>query len=178
MAELSTLARPYADALFRIAQEGKRLSEWSELLHEMEQVAAHPDMVAVAKDPNVSADRQYAVFVGALKQSLPVEAQNFVRLLINNDRLTLLPAITRAFEEFKNAHEGLAEAEIVSAYPLSDAQLGELVAGLQKKFGIKLKPSVRVDQHLIGGVRVTVGDRTLDGSVRGQLERMRAVLVA
>ncbi|HTT08679.1 MAG TPA: F0F1 ATP synthase subunit delta [Gammaproteobacteria bacterium] len=178
MAELSTLARPYADALFHIAQEGKRLSEWSELLREMAQIAAHPEMVAVAGDPNVSADRLYAVFAGAMQQSLPQEAQNFVRLLITNDRLTLLPAIAHAFEEFKNAHEGAAEAEIVTAFPLSDAQLGELVAAMEKKFGVRLKPGVKVDASLIGGVRVTVGDRTLDSSVSSQLERMRAALVA
>ncbi len=178
MAELSTLARPYADALFRIALEEGRLAEWSGLLRELAQVAAHPDMIAVAGDPNVSADRQYAVFVGAVQQRLPVEAQNFVRLLISNDRLVLLPSIARAFEEFKNAHEGAAEAEIVTAFQLSDAQLGELVGAMERKFGVRLKPVVKVDTGLIGGVRVTVGDRMLDGSVRGQLERMRAVLMA
>jgi F-type H+-transporting ATPase subunit delta len=177
MAELSTFARPYAEALFQIARDG-RLAEWSTLLGAMAQVAANADMRAVTFDPNISAAQLFDLFSAAMKQPLSGEAQNFVRALIDNDRLAVLPTIAQLFNELKNAHEGLAEAEIVSAYPLSDAQLGELVAGLQKKFGIKLKPSVRVDQDLIGGVRVTVGDRTLDSSVRAQLERMRAVLAA
>jgi len=177
MAELSTFARPYAEALFRIAKDSK-LNEWSQLLNEMAQVAAHPDMRAVTADPNVSAGKLYAGFVSAIKSPVSTEAENLVRLLIDNDRLTLLPEIAKLFDELKNAHEGAADGEIVSAFPLSDAQLQELVAAMEKKFGVRLKPQVKVAQSLVGGVRVTVGDRTLDGSVRVQLERMQVALTA
>jgi F-type H+-transporting ATPase subunit delta len=180
MAELSTFARPYAEALFRIARDGGdgRLTEWSTRLREMAVVAAHPDMRAVAADPMVSAQQLFEIFTSALSSELSAEANNLVHTLIDNDRLSVLPAIARQFDELKNAHEGAADAEIVSAFPLDDAQLKELVAVLERKFGVRLKPTVRVDESLIGGVRVTVGDRTLDSSVRAQLDRMQVALTA
>lgn len=177
MAELSTFARPYAEALFRIARDG-RLTEWSGLLGTMAEAAAHPDLRAAAADPRVPAEVLFDLFAETLKQPLSEEARNLVRALIDNDRLTLLPVIARQFEELKNIHEGAADAEIVSAYPLSETQLDELIEVMQGKFGVRLKPAVRVDESLIGGVRVTVGDRTLDSSVRAQLERMRVLLTA
>lgn len=99
-------------------------------------------------------------------------------LLVENDRLLLLPEIASQFLWLKNRHEGTADAEIASAFALTDAQVADLVAGLEKKFGVKIKPTVRVDASLIGGVRVAVGDQVLDTSVRAQLDRMRDALVA
>jgi F-type H+-transporting ATPase subunit delta len=99
-------------------------------------------------------------------------------MLIDNHRLALLPEIAEQFGELKNAREGAANALIVSAFPLESAQLAELVAGLETKFKRKLKPTVDVDASLIGGVRVTVGDEVLDGSVRARLVSMQTALSA
>jgi F-type H+-transporting ATPase subunit delta len=180
MAELSTYARPYAEAVFRIAKAGGQggLEDWAAVLEDMGQVAAHPDMLALIANPKLSAKQLFEVFTGATRRTLSTEVQNLVHALIDNDRLAILPSIVEQFVQLKNAHEGAADATIVSAFPLDDAQLTALIDSMERKFGVRLKPTVRIDQSLIGGVRVSVGDRTIDTSVRAQLERMQAALSA
>src|SRR5690606_33354160 len=119
-----------------------------------------------------------ALLSSLLKSRLDPAAQNFLTLLAENDRLELLPEIAQQFAQLKNRHDGVAEARIESAFALTDAQVAELMAGLEKKFGVKLKSTVSIEPSLIGGVRVSVGDQVLDASVRAQLERMRDTLVA
>jgi F-type H+-transporting ATPase subunit delta len=177
MAELATIARPYAEALFRVAKSGD-LAAWSSLVSEMAQVASHPDVRALAHNPKISDEQVASTFLAALKSPVGAEAKNFVNMLIENDRLTLLPEIAQQFHELKNAQEGAADAEIVSAFDLSSEQLKELVATLEKKFGRKLNPSVTVNPSLIGGVRVVVGDEVLDTSVRAKLQQMQVALTA
>ncbi len=179
MAELSTLARPYAEAAFRIATEGANVKGWHALLGEMAAVAQTPEMRSLILDPNVAPDRLYGVFAGVLANPLPQPGQNFLRLLIENDRISALPEIAAQFSALKNRLEGSADAKIVSAFPLSDAQVADLVGGLARKFGgLTLKPHVVVDASLIGGVCVTVGDEVFDSSIKAQLERMRTSLMA
>ena len=178
MAELSTFARPYAEALFCLALDSGSLAEWASRLAVMAQVAAHPDLRMLAADPNVSAEKLYELLTDVLGPDLGTEPKNLLRVLIDNDRLGVVAEIHRQFEAMKNAHEGAADAEVVTAFPLSEEQLRELMAAMEKKFGVRLKPQVRVEQGLIGGVRVTVGDRTLDASMRAQLERMQVALTA
>lgn len=179
MAELSTIARPYAEALFGAASaDGAGLAAWADLVNEMAQVASHPEVQATLSNPSLDAAGRVALLRSLLKSPVSQPAANFLELLSQNDRLVLLPEIASQFTQLKNRHEGSADVQIESAFELSEAQVAELVAGLEKKFEIKLKPSVRVDSSLIGGVRVTVGDQVLDTSVRAQLERMRDTLVA
>jgi F-type H+-transporting ATPase subunit delta len=177
MAELATIARPYAEALFRVAKSGN-LPAWSDLVSEMAQLAAHPAVKTLANDPNLSNRQIVDIFLSALKSPVNPEAGNFINMLVENDRLTLLPEIARQFHELKNAEEGAADAEIISAFELSDAQVREVVAALERKFGRKLNPTVTVDNSLIGGVRVVVGDEVLDTSVRARLQQMQNALVA
>lgn len=177
MAELATIARPYAEALFRVAQAGN-LGAWAELVSEMSQLAAHPDMKAVADNPNVPGAEVASLFLSALKSPVTDELKNFVNMLVENDRLTVLPEIAAQFHDLKNASEGADDAEIASAFPLEGQQLAELVAALERKFGKKLQPSVTVDPSLIGGVRVRVGDEVLDSSVRARLAQMQVSLTA
>lgn len=177
MAELATIARPYAEALFRVAKSGN-LSAWSDLVSEMAHVAAHPDVQALSHNPNVSHKLVADTFLALLKSPLNDEAKNFINMLVENGRLTLLPEIGAQFHVLKNAQEGAADAEISSAFALSDAQVKELVATLEKKFGRKLNPSISVDSSLIGGVRVVVGDEVLDTSVRAKLQQMHVALTA
>ena len=181
MAEISTIARPYAEALFRVASEDTRadaLKSWSTMVAGMGAVASDPDMRRVLADPRVSADQVYSVFVAALGSEPVTLAQNFVRTLIANDRLGVMPEIATQFSALVDAKQGSAEARITSAFPMSDADVADLVGALEKKFEIKLKPVVEVDGALIGGVRVVVGDRVLDTSVRSRLDAMKAALVA
>lgn len=177
MAELATIARPYAEALFRVAQSGK-LAAWADLVAEMAHVAEHPDVKAFAQNPIVSTQQLTDTFLAALKLPVNDEAKNFIGVLAKNGRLTLLPEIAAQFHVLKNAHEGSADVAIASAFALTDAQLSELVATLEKKFGRKLLPSVTVDSGLIGGVRVVVGDEVLDTSVRAKLQQLHVALAA
>lgn len=177
MAELATIARPYAEALFRVARTGN-LAAWSDLVSEMAAVAALPDVMAFAGNPKL-ADRQIVeTFLSLLKSNVPGEAKNFVGMLVENGRLTLLPEIGAQFHALENAAQGAADAEITSAFELTDAQVKDLVAALEKKLGRKLNPSVKVDGALIGGVRVAVGDEMLDISVRAKLQRMYIALAS
>jgi F-type H+-transporting ATPase subunit delta len=177
MAELATIARPYAEALFRVAKSGN-LSAWSELVAEMAQVAAHPDVLALAHNPKISAVQIAEVFLSLLKSPVTDEAKNFINTLLDYDRLILLPEIAEQFHALVNANEGTADVEIFSAFEMSDAQVIELTMTLEKKFGRKLHPSVTVDASLIGGVRIVVGDQVLDTSVRAKLQQMQVALTA
>ena len=177
MAEIATVARPYAEALYRVAKSGN-LAAWSELVSEMANVAAHADVQALSQNPNVPEEQIVAIFLALLKSPLTDEAKNFIGMLVENGRLSLLPEIGAQFHVLKNAQEGAADAEITSAFALSDAQVKELIATLEKKFGRKLNPSVAVDNSLIGGVRVVVGDEVLDTSVRAKLQQMHVALAA
>jgi F-type H+-transporting ATPase subunit delta len=179
MAELSTIARPYAEALFALAKGDQAgLASWSGLVNELAQLASLDDVREALGDPRLSDEQRVELFSGLAKSSLPNQARNFIELLIENDRILLLPQIAQQFDLLKNQFEGTALAEITSAFELTDAQIQELLSGLEKKFGLKLKPSVTVDQSLIGGVRVVVGDQVLDTSVQAQLARMRDTLAA
>lgn len=175
MAEALTIARPYAEAVFNLADAGGALTKWSQTLAVMAQVAANADVRAAIGDPNLDSGELYGLVAGACGD-LATDAQNLLRVLIDNDRLSLLPEIRDLFEELKNEREGVVDAVIATAYPLADGELSALVADLEKRFRRKVNPRVSVDPELIGGVRVQVEDEVIDGSVRGKLAAMAAVL--
>ena len=177
MAELATVARPYAEALFRVAKQGN-MAAWSELVSELAQVGSNPDVQAFAANPNVTDTDMAATLASLVKSPMTPEANNFVQMLVENGRVSLLPEIGEQFQVLKNADAGAADAEITSAFEISDAQVAQLVALLEKKFGRKLNPTVKVDPALIGGVRVVVGDEVLDTSVRAKLQQMHVALAA
>ena len=176
MAEIATLARPYAEAVFKLADESGKLGDWSGVLRTLAQVAANDDMQACFGNPQISAGQLYELVLAACKADLPPEAKNFVQLLVRNRRLELAPEIRDQFEALKLEREGVVDADIESAFPLDDAQLAALVADLERKFGRKVSPRVRVDKELLGGVRVTVGDEVIDGSVRSKLAAMATAI--
>jgi F-type H+-transporting ATPase subunit delta len=177
MAELATLARPYAEAIFGLADKAGALPQWSRVLAAMAQVVGHPDVKACIENPNLTADQLYGLFVELCSEELGTDAQNFLRVLIANDRLLLLPEIRHQFEALKHEREGVVEADITSAFPLEDSRLAGLVSNLEQRFKRKIDPRVSVDQELIGGVRITVGDEVIDGSVRGMLDVMKSSLL-
>lgn len=178
MAELSTIARPYAEALFASVRNEGTLDQWSALLSEMAQVAGHSEVSDILTTPGITNQQRYELFTGLMKTPLTDKARNFLELLIDNKRLLLMQSIFDEFEALKHQHEGSEVAQIVSAFELSPEQLNQLVNALEKKFGLKLIPEVTVDAALIGGVRVMVGDQVLDTSVQAQLARMRDTLAA
>ncbi len=177
MAELATLARPYARALFQIAMPDQ-LDAWVAVLDALTQLSRHPDVRRMITMPQ-RRERMRAVLVEALKPlDIPqqVHVENFVQLLLDNRRFSALPEIAAQFNALKRASEGVSEAEIVSAFPIEDELLKTLNAALERRFGRQLKPKITVDPSLIGGICVTVGDQVLDTSVRARLARMRAEL--
>jgi F-type H+-transporting ATPase subunit delta len=132
----------------------------------------------IVADPKLGEGQVLDLLAGLLKSPLPASGQHFLQTLVDNDRLTALPEIARQFRVLKNESEGVADCLIESAFPMTDAQVADLLAALSKKFGLKLKPDVRVDASLIGGVRVSVGDHVLDSTVKTRLAQMQAALTA
>ncbi|TCJ12734.1 F0F1 ATP synthase subunit delta [Parasulfuritortus cantonensis] len=178
MAEITTIARPYAEAVAKLAGESQAWQAWSAMLAAAAQVAADPQIAALAGNPAIPAERVADVIVSVCGKALNDEGANFVRLLADNKRFNVLPEIAALFEEIKAAQEGTLEARVTTAFELSAAQMSALVAKLEAKFGHKVNASQEVDTSLIGGVVVQVGDEVMDASVRGRLEGMAATLKA
>ena len=176
MAETTTIARPYAEAVFGLAGKAGNAARWLEMLATMAQVAGNQEMQACISNPNVGEKALYDLVIALCKEDFPAEARNFVRVLIANGRLALLPEIHAQFAALKNESEGVLEAEIRSAFPLDNAQINGLVADISRRFKRRVQPRVTLDKDLIGGVHVTVGDEVIDGSVRGKLEDMATAL--
>jgi F-type H+-transporting ATPase subunit delta len=178
MAELSTIARPYAQALFESARADGTLATWMDIADELAAVTAHPRVAEVVADPKLGETQIFDLLSGLIRTKLAANGANFLRTLIDNGRLAAMPEIARQLHALKNAADGVADCLIETAFPLEDAQANQLVAALAKRFGLKLKPEVKVNRDLIGGVRVTVGDHVLDTSVRSRLQAMKAALTA
>jgi F-type H+-transporting ATPase subunit delta len=176
MAETVTIARPYADAVFQVADAAGELAKWSEALGRLAGIATNADMREAMGNPRLTADQLYGLFASLAGEAMFAQSQNLVRVLIENRRLGLLPEIRDAFEELKSEREGTVEAKVSSAFPLEGEALAGLVAEMEKRFKRRIQPVVSVDPELIGGVCVQVGDEVIDGSVRGKLATMTAAL--
>jgi F-type H+-transporting ATPase subunit delta len=175
MAENVTLARPYAEAAFQLARANSALGPWQQALDRMAAVAADAQMLDCIANPRLLSSQVAQLFLD-VAGSLSAEQQNFVRLLVDNDRLQVLPEIRELYVELKNGQEGVQEADIASAFPLDDATLKNLVAELEARFKCRIQATVSLDPELIGGVRIAVGDQVIDASVRGKLAAMATAL--
>jgi F-type H+-transporting ATPase subunit delta len=176
MAELATIARPYADALFKASTGDLRATAaW---LDELATIAANPQLQQLAGNPGVTAAQTFDVISGVVKTPLNDAAKNFLRAIIDNGRVSVLPEIASQFNTLKNAQSGSSDATVYSAFPLDGQALADLAVSLEKRFGRKLNLKVELEPELIGGVRVVVGDEVLDTSVKARLEQMKAALVS
>ncbi len=176
MAELTTIARPYAEAVFELAKEESQLGQCSDALKFAAAVARDPGMKAVLSSPRVSHQQKLALLVSTAGTAMSDAGRNLLRLLLRNGRADVLPEISQLYEELKEREEGVVEASVSSAYPLTDDQLQALVAKLEDRFKRKIIARATVDPALIGGAVIRVRDEVLDGSVRGKLEAMAAAL--
>jgi F-type H+-transporting ATPase subunit delta len=176
MAELATIARPYAEALYQSSKGD--LNGTSQWLDGLAAIAGNPQLLQFAGNPNVSDQQVFDVVVGVSRIQLPPAAENFLRMVIENDRLAALPEIAAQFRALKNAQGGSSDAVIYSAFPIAASALGEVAQVLEKRFGRKLNVTVQEDPSLIGGIRVVVGDEVLDTSVKARLEQMKVALTA
>ena len=178
MAEPSTIARPYAEAAFKLADAQGKLADWSETLANLSAVAADERLRAAIGDPNLPAAKLAGLIISILAGKLSGETENFVRVLAENGRLEVLAEIRAQYEVLKNEREGVVEAEIRTAFDMDQEQLADLVARLEKKTGRKVRARVSVDKSLIGGVKITIGDKVIDGSARAQLGALENALKA
>ncbi len=176
MSELATLARPYAAAVFKRAKETQATAKWSQSLAFMSAVLTNGDISVVVDNPKVNKHRLSALMLDICQGHVNEENQNFLKLLVQNNRLRLLPYIARLFEAYKAEDEGYVEVEVLTAYALSKETKHDLSATLEKILGKKIHMNVSVDKSLIGGVLVRAGDRVIDGSIRGRLQHMHKAL--
>lgn len=175
MAESVTIARPYAEAVFRMAQETGAQGAWSARLQRLALIAQDGDMASVMGNPRLSTEQVVDLFI-SLSQDSDATLGSFIRTLAENRRLALLPEISRLFELAKSQEEGVKEAVVHSAFPIDDTQVATLLQQLEARFGTRLTARVVIDPSLIGGVKVAVGDQVLDASVRGKLDSMAVAL--
>ncbi|RLJ38210.1 F0F1 ATP synthase subunit delta [Acidovorax sp. 106] len=180
MAELATIARPYAEALFKAATAGAGvdLVSTADWVDELAAIAANPQLRQLADNPKVTADQVFAVVTGVARSALSDAAKNFLRTVIDNGRLEALPEVAVQFRALVNGRTGSSDAVVHSAFPMDAAALADVSAALEKRFGRKLNLTAQLDASLIGGIRVVVGDEVLDTSVKARLEQMKAALTA
>ena len=177
MAELATLARPYAEALFQVAEKGDLARATAEI-DAVAAVAANGQLRQFADAPKSDANQVFDVVVSVAGTQLSDATKNLLRAVIENGRLAVLPEIAAQLRTLVNAKTGVSDATVYSAFPIEPAQLAEVVAALEKRFERKLKANVQIVPELIGGIRVVVGDEVLDTSVKARLEQMKTALTA
>ena len=176
MAELATIARPYAEALYKASlQDLVNVSVW---VDELAAIAANAQLQQFADSPKVTSAQVFDLITSVAKATLNDHAKNFLRTVIENGRLSVLPEIAVQFRALKNASSGSSDAVVYSAFPIDSTALAQVAAVLETKFGRKLNVSVALQPELIGGIRVVVGDEVLDTSVKARLEQMKVALTA
>ena len=176
MAELATVARPYAEAAFRLALEKGNLPQWSEMLGLVDSIVQDEQFAGYIGDPNVNEGGLEGLILGALGERLDGPARNLVQMLVQNRRLELVPQMRAQYEELRRGHEGVVEAKVISALPITDEQVKPLLAAIESKYGRKVSAQVEVDPELIGGARIVIGDKVIDATVRGRLDAMATAL--
>ncbi len=177
MAELATLARPYANAAFDIAKSDKSLDSWSRMLSLLAGAAEQPAVKALLSSPDLE-DTAKATKLGDLfRDDLNDRGRRFLTVLAENKRLDLLPEITEQFELRRAEEEKTLDVEVISAYPLQDYQADKLKSALERKYGRGVNLSSSVDSSLVGGAVIRAGDNVIDGSVHGRLTKLKETLL-
>jgi F-type H+-transporting ATPase subunit delta len=178
MADLRTLARPYAKAAFELARESRSLGQWSQTLKTLAAAAGDAQVSALLANPRLSRGDVAAVLTSALGDKLDAQARNFVKLLAENGRLSALPAIAEEFEALKAEAEQRVEVEITTATAVGEAQQQSLLAALRKRLARELEVSWKTDASLVAGAVIRAGDLVIDGSVAGELAQLRQAVIA
>ncbi len=176
MAEIATVARPYAEATFRAALDKKALDAVADSLALAAATARDEQMHSILLNPKVNAQQKKDLFDAAAGGGLDEITKRLVSLLVDNHREVLIGSIAEQFEELKHEHDRILRARITSAQPLSDQQRDDIVAALEKRYGKKIEADLDVDPQLLGGARVQIGDQVIHASVRDALAQMAAAL--
>jgi F-type H+-transporting ATPase subunit delta len=176
MAEKSTIARPYAQAIFSLAMDQKRLADWSEQLALTAAVVADDSLSALIGNPRIAKEKVATLVIEVCGDNLDKAGQDMVRVLVDNDRLELLPEICAQFEEYRAEAEKVVQAQVTAAYPVSDAHKASIIAALKQRLGREVTLDCQVDETLLGGAIIRAGDMVIDGSITGHLDRLTHTL--
>ncbi len=176
MAESITIARPYAFAVFKLANEDKRLSEWSGMLSTLASVVKDSDVISILNNPKYSSGKLASFIIDVCGKILNQQGKNFVQVLAENGRLSVAPEISELFEQQKAEAEKTIAAEMISAASVDAKQKAAISQALTNRLGCKIDLSVTVDESILGGAIIRAGDIVIDGSVSGQLDRLASVL--
>ena len=174
--DITTIARPYAEAVFARAQEAAQIDDWGDALSVLSAIASDAVMAEQIGNPNVPRERLCAAILEIAGDELTAEAKSLVRLLATNDRLSIVPEISSLFDDLKTRHQGVRQVQVLSAFDLSEAQQKDLAGALKKRLGAEVEMTVDTDPSLIGGVEIRAGDLVIDGSVRGKLHKLATEL--
>lgn len=175
MLEKATIARPYADAAFTQALEEGKLVDWSTMLNLLSVVISDNNMRGVINNPKLSYEQLYQFIVDICGDTLSKTGKNFVRVLIDAERIGLAANVFSIFEQKRIAAEGISEVDVISAYPLDDAQVSVISEAISKRIGKKVDINTEEDKDLIGGVIIRAGDSVIDASLRGRLKELNSV---
>ena len=172
MSELATLARPYAEAVFKRAKETESSQEWSDTLAFLSAIMQDESLAAIVNNPRVGQDELTQLLLDICQDQVTGEATNFLKLLIENGRLKLAPQIAELFEKYKAEDEGYVDVDVITAYALTKAEEQSFATSLKKRLNKKVNIKSSVDKSLMGGFLVKAGDSVIDGSISGQLQQL------
>ncbi len=170
--DTTTIARPYAEAVFAIAREQDALERWSAALGQLGVIISDPAIQAQIGNPNIARERLCDLILAIANNALDTAPTHLVKLLVANDRLAILPEIARLYDQMKTAEQGVRQIQVRTAFDLDNAERDALTATLKHHFGATIELAVETDHSLIGGVEIRADDVVIDGSVRGRLQQL------
>ncbi len=178
MANTASISRPYARAIFAMAQEAGDFQTWSDVLANGAAVVADDTLKPLIDDPRIGRDKLSELVTSIMPDNLPDQAVNTIRLLSHNGRLDALPAIAAQYEVLRAEAESTVDVQMVSAREVTDAQQQKVAAALEKRMGRKVKINISIDESLLGGAVIRAGDLVIDGSARSRLEKLSSALAS
>jgi F-type H+-transporting ATPase subunit delta len=172
MAEKSTIARPYAEAVFALAKEQAKLKDWTDMLQAAAAVVSNEDMQALISNTSVTKDQVASMVIDICGGKFSTEGKNLIKLLAENRRLSMLDEIAAQYEELRAEEEKTIDAEVIAAFEVSAAQQKQIAEKLKARLGREVSLSCRVDPTLLGGAIIKAGDLVIDGSTKGQIQKL------
>lgn len=176
MQEKLTIARPYASAAFSYAKDQGQISEWAEMLSALAGAVDHPEMQPLIGHPKVAKKALFGLLKSVLEavasSTLDVKRENFLQVLVDAERIQLAPEIAELFERAKTVAEGVVDVSVISAYQVSDAEQTKIADAIRARSGQQCEVRSEVDESLIGGAIIRVGDSVIDISLKGRLQAL------
>jgi F-type H+-transporting ATPase subunit delta len=176
MADFTTAARPYARAVYQLAEENSSVDDWGNALALLAAVSADSIMLSIIDDPQMSGEKKGEQLIRVVDDKTNQQQKNLVKLMAENGRLRILPDVAEQFEVYRAEAEGKIDAQVTSAFELSVDQENTIIKTLTDKLGREVSITTSIDESLIGGVVIKAGDTIIDGSMKAQLESLALTL--